>query len=119
MSIERQQFSSALTDPRFQLFVTRTQSRFGLFADSDVLINGNETAAIDLLNKSIYLDHDFVIAHFLLGTLSMKSGDVETGKKSFIHAKKSLSKLNPDDTLPESDGITVGRFREILDGFSR
>jgi len=79
---------------------------------------GNDEKAIQLLNRAIYLDRDFVLAFFLLGSLSMKSGNHETGKKSFRNAITSLSRLHPDDALPESDGITVGRFREILNSLT-
>lgn len=75
---------------------------------------GNDVKAIDYLNKSIYLDPDFVLAYFLLGNLFMKAGKYENGEKSFRQAIKSLSKLKAEDILPESDGITVGRFSEIL-----
>jgi len=75
---------------------------------------GNDNKAIELLNSSIYLDHDFVLAWFLLGNLWMKSGNQAAGKKSFKQAMTSLAKLPSDEILPESDGITVGRFKEIL-----
>jgi len=75
---------------------------------------GNDEMAIASLKRAIYLDSDFILAHFLLGTLSMKSGDSLTGKKSFKNAISSLSKLSPDDIIPESDGLTVGRFKEII-----
>jgi chemotaxis protein methyltransferase CheR len=70
--------------------------------------------AINLVKQAIYLDDDFVLAHFLLGTLSMKSGNTAAGKKSFRNAMMSLSKLKQDDILPHSDGLTAGRFKEII-----
>jgi chemotaxis protein methyltransferase CheR len=79
---------------------------------------GDDEKAIELLNKALYLDNEFVLAHFLLGTLNVKSGNHKSGKKSYNNALKSLSRLHPEDTLPESDGITVGRFSEILNSIT-
>lgn len=79
---------------------------------------GDDEKAIHLLNSSLYLDHDFVLAWFLLGTLWMRAGKQDSGKKSYRNAIKSLSKLSHDEILPESDGITVGRFREILNAIT-
>ena len=79
---------------------------------------GDDIKAIDLLNKALYLDHDFVLAHFLLGTLAIKSGNQEMGRKSYSNALESLSRLQTDDILPESDGITAGRFSEILNSIT-
>ncbi len=76
---------------------------------------GKDMEAIDNLKKAIYLDNDFVLAHFLLGNLNMKLGKYDVGKKSFNQAHRSLKKLNEDSILAESDGITVGRFKEILE----
>ena len=75
---------------------------------------GNDHKAIHLLNQSIYLDVDFVLAHYLLGNLSVKSGNAEAGRKSFKNAMISLAKLSPDDVLAESEGMTAQQFREIL-----
>ncbi|MBE0648256.1 MAG: tetratricopeptide repeat protein [Bacteroidales bacterium] len=79
---------------------------------------GNDEKAINLLNRSVYLDYDFTLAWFLLGNLWMRAGNYESGKKSYKQAMISLAKLPPDDILPESDGITVERFKEILNAIT-
>jgi chemotaxis protein methyltransferase CheR len=75
---------------------------------------GNDEKALALIKKAIYLDADFILAHFLHGTLCLKGGNTVTGKKSFKTALAGLSKFDSTDILPESDGITVGRFKEII-----
>ncbi len=75
---------------------------------------GNDEKAIASLKLSVYLEPDFVLAHFLLGTLSLKAGNEAAGKKSFKNALSSLAKLSPGDILPESDGLTAERFVDII-----
>ena len=79
---------------------------------------GNDDKAIEELKMTIYLDPEFVLAYFLLGTLLSKKGDSVAGKKAFKNALISLSKYSNEDILPESDGISVVRFREIINSIS-
>jgi chemotaxis protein methyltransferase CheR len=75
---------------------------------------GNDEEAISSLRRAIYFDHNFVLAHFLLGNLSIKRGNIATGQKYINNAINILSNLDSDDIVPESDGLTVGRFTEII-----
>lgn len=75
---------------------------------------GNDAAATDALKMALYIQPYFVLAHFLLGNLELKAGKTVAGKKSFKNALSSLSNYDHDEILPESDGLTVGRFREII-----
>lgn len=75
---------------------------------------GEDEQAVSLLKQALYLDPDFVLAHFLLGTLNLKLGNHDEGMKSFRRAGASLAQLNPEDILPDSDGMTVGGFSEML-----
>jgi len=75
---------------------------------------GKDEEAISSLRRAIYLDHNFVLAHFLLGNISIKKGHNKMGKKHLNNAINILSRLDSEDIVPESDGITVGRFTEII-----
>lgn len=75
---------------------------------------GEDELAVSLLKQAIYIDPDFVLAHFLLGTLNLKQGNHDEGLKSFKRASSTLSRLKPEELLPESDGITAARFSEIM-----
>ncbi|MFA9391097.1 MAG: CheR family methyltransferase [Prolixibacteraceae bacterium] len=75
---------------------------------------GRDDKAITALKMALYLDSDFVLAYFLLGTLLAKNGDTIASKKAYNNALSSLSKYALDDILPESDGITAGRFTAII-----
>ncbi len=80
---------------------------------------GNDEEAISSLKKAIYIDHNFALAHFLLGNINVKKGHNSTGKKYFNNAIKILSHYNPDEIVPESDGLTVGRFTEIISAINK
>ena len=70
--------------------------------------------AITSLKKSLYIDPNLVLAHFTLGNIMIKQGNIQAAKKGFNNALALLGILKQDDILPESDGITAGRFKEIL-----
>jgi chemotaxis protein methyltransferase CheR len=75
---------------------------------------GNDAAATDAIKMALYIQPHFVLAHFLLGNLELKAGKTASGKKSFKNALSSLSYYDHNEILPESDGLSVGRFREII-----
>ena len=66
------------------------------------------------LQRTLYLDPHFVLAHFTLGNISLRHG---TGKQTAKHFRNALSLLEaykPEDVLPESEGITALRLAEII-----
>ena len=73
-----------------------------------------EDEAIASLKRALYLDQNLVLAHFTLGNLMLRRGNIQNTKKCFRNALSLLDLLKPDEILPESDGLTAGRFREII-----
>lgn len=74
----------------------------------------NEGEAIASLKRALYLDPDFVPAHFALGNLMLRRGDSRAAKKCFGNVLALLGALGAEDILPEFEGLTAGRFREIV-----
>ncbi|CAG1064815.1 Chemotaxis protein methyltransferase [uncultured bacterium] len=71
--------------------------------------------AVKNLKKALYLDQDFVIAHFMLGKLLMPGGAAnEQAMRHLRTAHKLLERKEDDELLPESDGMMAGRLREII-----
>ena len=70
--------------------------------------------AITSLIRAIYLEPDFVIAHFSLGNLLLKQGRSQEGKRSMATALALLTACAKDDPLPESDGMSAARLTEII-----
>lgn len=66
------------------------------------------------LKKAIYLDHNFVLAHFALANITLRLGNIAEARKHFGNTSEILSKCKPDEILPESEGITVGRLSEMI-----
>ena len=70
--------------------------------------------AITSLNNVIYLDPDFVLAYYTLGNIFLQQGDAQRAKKNFENALALLKKFSDDDIIPESEGLTAGRLKEII-----
>lgn len=71
-------------------------------------------SAIQALRKATYLEHDMVVAHFVLGNLYMHQGDTSKSRKSYDNALKLLDQYGVDELVPESDGLSAKRFKEII-----
>ena len=66
------------------------------------------------LRKAIYLDQDFIMAHFALGNLALRQGNARGARKHFDNVLALLDGYQPDEPLPEAEGITAGRLKEIV-----
>jgi chemotaxis protein methyltransferase CheR len=64
--------------------------------------------------RALYLDPEFVLAHFSLGNLHQSQGRYLQAQRYFGNALVLLRKHPPDETLPEADGLTAGRLVEIV-----
>ena len=71
-------------------------------------------AAALSLRKAIYLDQDFIMAHFALGNVSLRQGNARGARKHFDNVLALLDGYLSDQPLPEAEGITAGRLREIV-----
>ncbi|OPX93284.1 MAG: Chemotaxis protein methyltransferase Cher2 [Pelotomaculum sp. PtaB.Bin104] len=70
--------------------------------------------AIVSLKRALYLDQNFVLAHFALGNITMRQGNHLESEKHYRNALTLLSRYAQGDILPESEGITAGRLSEII-----
>jgi len=75
---------------------------------------GRHDIAIQALMRALYLDPDFVLAHFSLGNLHQSQGRYPQAQRYFRNVLELLRKHPPDETLPEADGLTAGRLVEIV-----
>jgi chemotaxis protein methyltransferase CheR len=72
---------------------------------------GDREQARRSLQRAIYLDADFVLAHFALGNLAERGQRVN---RHFHHALELLRRMPASEIVPESDGLTAGRLSEII-----
>lgn len=70
--------------------------------------------AILSLKKVIYLDHNNLLAHFTLGNLVWQNGMIKQSQKHFRNALELAAAYHPEKVLPEADGMTAGRIKEII-----
>ena len=71
--------------------------------------------AVKSLRGALYLDPGFVLAHFALGNIVRGLGRRRDAEKHLENAKRLLRGYPSDQVLPESEGVTAGRFMEIVD----
>jgi chemotaxis protein methyltransferase CheR len=70
--------------------------------------------ALKALKQSIYLDPEFVMAHFTLGMLQLQKNMASEGGKSLQNALILLKMKDPDDIPAFSEGMTAGWLIETL-----
>jgi chemotaxis protein methyltransferase CheR len=75
--------------------------------------------AVASLRRAIYLDPDFVVAHFALGNLARRQGKMKEVEKHFFNALQLARGYGQNDVLPESEGITAGRLCDIIESMSQ
>jgi chemotaxis protein methyltransferase CheR len=75
---------------------------------------GRREAARRSLQRVIYLQPRFALAHFALGNLARSADRPGEANKHFKNALQVLRNSPPSETLPESDGMTVEQLVAIL-----
>jgi chemotaxis protein methyltransferase CheR len=69
--------------------------------------------ALLALRHAVYAEPQFVLGHFALGNLTLKHGKPEESQKHFENVLLLLARCEPEDILPESDGLSAGRLKEM------
>lgn len=75
---------------------------------------GQMEDSIQALKKVLYLDQNFVLAYFVMGNLMQRRGEPEVSRRYLRNAFELVSARKPEESLPESEGITAGRLSEII-----
>ena len=75
---------------------------------------GQREAARRSLQRAVYLQPDFALAHFVLGNVARADGRTAETGRHFANALYALRDWPPDALLPESDGLTAARLVEII-----
>lgn len=66
------------------------------------------------LKRTLYLDPDFAIAHFALASLTRRQHRLQDMQRHLRNTYHALRHHQPDDLVPEAEGLTVKRVREII-----
>jgi len=75
---------------------------------------GQGDAAERALGRALYLEPDFILAHFALGNLCLAAGRRSQARRHFANALTLLRACPADVLLPEADGLSTGRLIEII-----
>jgi chemotaxis protein methyltransferase CheR len=70
--------------------------------------------AIRSLRRAVYVDPRFVLGHFALGNLALQQGELKESGKHFENVLLLLATYGPEDVVPESEGLSARRLREIV-----
>ena len=70
--------------------------------------------ACSSLKRAIYLEPDFALAHFTLGSLAQQRGRHDEARRHFLNTLELLRSHPDDEVLPHSDGLAAGCLRETI-----
>jgi len=80
-----------------------------------MLIQQNELDdALRALRRAIYCDSSFVLAHYALGELYEKRGDLAEASRCWLRSQRSIAERQPQDQVAPGEELTVEMFRDLL-----
>lgn len=80
---------------------------------------GRRAPARAALQRAVYLHPEFTLAHFALGNAARAEARHAEAQRHFANAAQLLRGHSADEIVPESEGLNVGRLREIITALSR
>jgi chemotaxis protein methyltransferase CheR len=75
---------------------------------------GDRPAARRSLQRAVYLQPKFALAHFALGTIARAESNRADARKHLRNALTLLCERPSEESVPESEGLTAGRLTEII-----
>ena len=75
---------------------------------------GDFDEATRALKRALFLEGNFILAHFALAHLLKRRSQEREADRSFENARALLRKLDPAEAVPEAEGLTAGRLLEAL-----
>ncbi|MEK6759536.1 MAG: CheR family methyltransferase [Deltaproteobacteria bacterium] len=98
----RRAISAERLNPAFQFLMATILMEQGLFKES-----------VAALKKTLYLDPRFVLAYYMLAGISARLGDADGAARNKKNTMELLSEYDPEEPLPDSDGMTAGRLAQL------
>jgi chemotaxis protein methyltransferase CheR len=80
---------------------------------------GERARARAALQRAVYLQPEFALAHFALGNHARAEARPAEARRHFDNASRLLAAMQAEDAVPESEGLTAGRLREIIFALGR
>ena len=73
----------------------------------------DDAAAVATLKKTLFLNHNFALAHFTLGSILLRQGNADAARRHFRALREILATLSPETILAGSDDLTVAALRQM------
>jgi chemotaxis protein methyltransferase CheR len=70
--------------------------------------------ALQSLYRTVYVNPEFILGHFALGNSAQKCGMQKEASRHFANVLRLLAPYKADDTVPDSEGLSVGSLREMI-----
>ncbi len=70
-------------------------------------------AACEQLTKALYLEPDFILAHYLSGLLHHRHGKHRLAQRHLRQCLRLLDELTPDTPVPEGEGLSAAELRYL------
>jgi chemotaxis protein methyltransferase CheR len=75
---------------------------------------GSLAEALVAFKQTVYAEPQFVLGHFSLGNLALTHGKLRESDKHFENVLLLLARYEAEDVVPESEGLSAGRLREMI-----
>lgn len=86
------------------------------YLSASVQLERNQLGAAAIsLERAVFADDQFVLAHFALGNLQRRQCDGTKAREHFERVLTLLRHYRTEEILPESDGLTAGQLAEITE----
>lgn len=69
--------------------------------------------ACEQLTKALYLEPDFILAHYLSGLLHHRDGKHPLAQRHLKQCLRLLDELTPDTPVPEGEGLSAAELRYL------
>ncbi len=76
------------------------------------LERGNDAEAMHALRRVLYLDRSLALAHFTLGSVLRRRGDIVGARRGYRNARDLCRALPAEQVVPLSEGEHAGRLAE-------
>lgn len=70
--------------------------------------------ALLAFKQTVYADPEFMPGYFALGSLASQQGRLKESQKHFANVRLLLARYEPEDIVPEFEGLSAGRLREMI-----
>lgn len=83
---------------------------------ASILIEQGQTeGAAACLKQALYLDQNFILAHFALGNVYRRDGHTDLAAQHFRIAARLLRACAPDTSLPSAEGLRAAQLLSIIE----